>query len=138
MDHPFLWDERYVTKINEIDHQHQEFFQMAAQLDSAHRNGRADSIIDEILDMLVEHMISHFTAEEYLMEQHRFPNLTAHRHEHRMLAQKLANFNLSHKAGRPNIPSSLLAFLQSGMLEHILKADKEYSEFLSARWRVGP
>ncbi len=77
-------------------------------------------------------MISHFAAEEYIMEQRGFPHMTAHRHEHDMLAQKLAKFNLSHKAGRSNIPSFLLAFLQSTMIKHTLTSDKEYGIFLNA------
>lgn len=81
MDHSFRWTEGYSVKIAELDLQHQQLFQIVAQLDSAQREGRSDSIIGGILDKLIEHIISHFTAEEYLMEQHEFPNLAAHRHE---------------------------------------------------------
>ena len=49
-----------------------------------------------------------------------------------MLAQKLAKFNLSCKSGKPNIPSSLLAFLQKAMIEHTLTHDQEYRAFLDA------
>jgi len=50
-----------------------------------------------------------------------------------MLAQKLSQFNLSNLAGRPDIASVVLVFLQTWLRDHILKTDKEYSEFLNAR-----
>ena len=132
MDHPRRWKESYSIKIAEMDHQHKRFFRIAAQLDFAYRRGRADFVVNEILQSLIEHMLDHFAAEEYLMYRHGFPKLIAHRHEHDMLAQKLARFNLSHGAGKSSIPSSLLAFLQSELMLHTLTTDNEYKAFLNA------
>ena len=133
MDKPFRWDHSYSVNIAEMDHQHQRLFRMVAELEHALRTGRADSIIDEVLEKVIQHTISHFAAEEDLMQQHGFPGLAAHRCDHQTLAQQLAAFNLSTLAGRPDIPPALLVFLQSWLRDHILKTDKEYSEFLNAR-----
>jgi len=133
MDQPFRWDHRYSVNIAEMDHQHQRLFRMVAELEHALRTGRADSIIDEVLEKVIQHTISHFAAEEDLMQQHGFPGLAAHRNEHQMLAQKLAQFNLSNMAGRPDIAAAFLDFLQDWLRDHILKTDKEYSEFLNAQ-----
>ncbi len=133
MEQPIRWDYSYSVKIAELDHQHQRLFRAVAELEYAVRMGRADYVIDEVLEKVIEHTIGHFAAEEELMEQHGFPGLAAHRHDHQMLAQKLTKFNLSNMAGRPDVPSALLDFLQEWLREHILKTDKEYSEFLNAR-----
>jgi len=133
MEQTFRWDQSYSVNVAELDHQHQRVFRTVAELNDALRTGRADSIIDDVLEKLIEHTISHFAAEEFLMEQHRFPGLAAHRREHQILAQRLARFNLSNLAGRSGVPSALLVFLQTWLQDHILKTDKEYSDFLNAR-----
>ena len=133
MDQPFRWDQSYSVNIAEMDHQHQRLFRAFAELEYALHTGRADSIIDEVLEKVIQHTISHFAAEEELLQQHGFPGLAAHRSDHQMLAQKLAKFNLSNMAGRPDIPAAFLVFLQTWLRDHILKKDKEYGEFLSAR-----
>jgi len=132
MDQPFRWDHRYSVNIAEMDHQHQRLFRMVAELEHALRTGRADSIIDEVLEKVIQHTISHFAAEEDLMQQHGFPGLAAHRYDHQTLAQQLAALNLSNLAGRPDIPPALLIFLQARLRDHILKTDKESSAFLTA------
>jgi len=122
------------VNLHELDHHHKRLCRTIAQLEEAIKSRRADSIIDEILRGLIEHTIRHFSAEEQAMEQHGFPDLAGHRVEHQKLIQKLTKFNLSNMAGRPNIPESLLSFLQSLWRNHILKSDKEYDEFVHDRW----
>jgi hemerythrin-like metal-binding protein len=133
MDRSFRWDPSARVNLAELDRQHEQLFRMVGELDRALGNGSADVVIDEVLEKLIQYTIHHFAAEESLMQQHGFPGLSAHRYDHQMLAQKLTKFNLSHKAGRPGIPSALLTFLQSWLHNHLLKADKEYNDFLNAR-----
>jgi hemerythrin-like metal-binding protein len=133
MDQTLWWDQSFSVSIAELDHQHQRLFRTVAELNYAVRTGRGDSIINEVLEKVIQHTISHFAAEELLLQQHGYPGLAAHRYEHQMLAQKLTKFHLSNIAGKPDIPSSLLVFLQTWLRDHILKTDKEYSAFLNAR-----
>jgi hemerythrin len=133
MDQSLRWDESCSVNIAELDHQHQRLFRTVDELEYAIREGRADSIVDQVLDKVVLHTIEHFATEEALMEEHAFPGLAEHRFEHSVLTQQLTQFDLSHRAGRPNIPSALLDFLQSWLRNHILKSDKQYSDFLNAR-----
>lgn len=127
------WDQSYSVNIAELDLQHERLFRTVAELESALEKGGADTLINEILEKVVEHTIDHFATEEALMEEHGFPGLAAHCNEHSMLSQKLTQFNLSHMAGRPDVPAALLDFLQTWLREHIVKSDKQYGEFLSAR-----
>ena len=133
MDQTFRWDQECSVNIADLDRQHQELFRTVAELEQALHKGSADSIIDEILEKVIKYTISHFAAEEQLMQQHGFPGLAAHRYDHQLLAQKLTKFNLSHKAGRPGVPATLLSFLKAWLQDHLLKTDKEYSEFLNSR-----
>ncbi len=127
------WDQAYSVNVIELDLQHERFFRTVAELERALAMGSADAIINEILEKVVAHTIDHFATEEALMQEHGFPGLAAHCFEHMVLSQKLTQFNLSSKAGRPDIPAALLDFLQTWLREHILKSDKQYGEFLKAR-----
>lgn len=133
MDQTPWWDQSFSVHIAELDHQHQRLFRTVAKLNHAVRTGSADSIINEVLEKVVQHTISHFAAEELLLQQHGYPDLEAHRDEHRKLAQQLTKFNLSNIAGEPGIPSSFLVFLQTWLRDHILKTDKDYSAFLNSK-----
>ena len=133
MDQALWWDQSFSVNIVQLDYQHQRLFRTVSELNDAVRLGRADSIVNEVLDRVIEHTISHFSAEEFLLEQHRYPDLAAHRYEHKMFAKKLSEFHQSNLAGKTDAPSSLLIFLQLWLRDHVLETDKEYSAFLNAR-----
>ena len=133
MNEPIRWDPSCSVNVAELDQQHQQLFGAVAELEHALRTGRADAIINQLLEKVIEHTITHFATEERLMEECGFPGLDAHRHGHKELSQKLTMFNLSNLAGGPDVPATLLVFLQAWLQEHILKTDKEYSSFLNTR-----
>ena len=70
-----------------------QLFGAVAELEHALRTGRADAIINQLLEKVIEHTITHFATEERLMEECGFPGLDAHRHDHKELSQKLTMFN---------------------------------------------
>lgn len=124
------WDQSYSVNVAELDLQHERLFRTVAELERALAMGSAGTIINGILEKVVSHTIEHFATEEALMQEHGFPGLAAHCHEHNLLAQKLTQFDLSNMVGRPGVPAALLDFLQTWLRAHILKRDKQYSEFL--------
>jgi hemerythrin-like metal-binding protein len=133
MGQSFRWDPSCSVNVTELDQQHQELFRTVAELEHALRTGRADAVINTLLEKVIEHTINHFAAEERLMEECGYPGLDAHRRDHQELSQKLTMFNLSNLAGVPGVPAALLVFLQGWLQDHILKTDKEYSGFLNKR-----
>jgi hemerythrin-like metal-binding protein len=133
MGQSFRWDPSCSVNVAELDRQHQQLFRAVAELEEALRTGRADDIINKLLEKVIEHTIIHFAIEERLMEECGYPGLEAHRRDHQELSQKLTAFNLSNLAGRPGVPAALLVFLQTWLQEHILKTDKEYSNCLNTR-----
>lgn len=133
MDQSFRWDASCSVKVAELDRQHQQLFSTVAELEHALRAGRADDVINQLLEQVIEHTITHFATEERLMEECGFPGLDAHRRDHQELSKKLTSLNLSNLAGGHGVPAALLAFLQAWLQEHILKTDKEYTGFLNTR-----
>lgn len=133
LDQSLWWDQSFSVHVAELDDQHQRLFRAVAELNDAIRTGRADSMVSEVLEKVVQYTISHFATEESFLQQYEFPGLAAHRREHEILVLRITKFNLSYIAGNPDIPSSLLVFLQKWLRDHILTTDKEYSAFLNAR-----
>jgi hemerythrin len=129
----FRWTEKYSVNIAAIDKQHQLFFATINELNEALGTGQGASVINAVLQRLVEHARTHFEAEEKLMTEYDFPGLSTHRAEHERFTKSVAKLLEDHRAGKPGVPVSLLLFLQTWLKEHILVADKAYSSFFSAR-----
>lgn len=129
----FRWTESYRVNIAVLDQQHQQLFDAVNELDQALRKGEGKAALDPVLDKLVEYALVHFAAEESLMQEHEFPGLPTHRTQHEMFRQKIAAYLKEHTAGKPGVPVSLLLFMQGWLKQHVLKTDKQYSAFLTAR-----
>ena len=129
----FRWTEDCSVQIALLDQQHQTLFDTINELDHALRLGAGNASVDAVLQKLVQYTASHFTAEEALMAQHSFPGLSTHQAEHDRFRGKIAQFLEEHRAGKAGVPVSLLFFMQSWLKRHVLKTDKQYSSFLTAR-----
>ena len=128
----FDWNKEHSVNIALLDQQHQE---LVRYLDKLNRDLAAghEIVVETVLGRLVEYTIHHFADEEGLMQRHGFPGLAAHRIEHNALTEKIASFQKEHEAGQPDVLVKLAAYMESWLKDHILKTDKEYSEFLNAK-----
>jgi len=129
----FRWTESHRVNIAVFDQQHQQLFDTANELDQALREREGNAALDPILIRLIDYTLLHFAAEEDLMQQHEFPGYYSHRSQHEEFRQRIANFLVDHKSGKPGVPVSLLFYLQEWMKEHIAKTDKLYTPYLNAR-----
>lgn len=129
----FRWTQEYSVNKAALDRQHQKLFDTVNELHAALRTGIGNVVLDEILEQLEDYAHTHFADEESLMEQHAFPGLSAHRVQHQMFREKMADFLAQHKAGRAGVPVELMLFMQDWLKQHVLKTDKQYSAFLNAR-----
>ena|ERR1035437_11025770 len=59
----FRWTECYRVNIALLDQQHQQMIDTVNELDQALRTGEGKSVVDAVLDKLVEYALVHFTAE---------------------------------------------------------------------------
>jgi hemerythrin-like metal-binding protein len=71
----FRWTECYRVNIALLDQQHQQLIDTVNELDQALRTGEGKSVVDAVLDKLVEYALVYFTAEGRLMQQHDLPGL---------------------------------------------------------------
>ena len=76
------WDESLVLGFDEIDSQHRSIFNSYGRLSEAVQLGKPDEIIEEMVNFYFEYLTVHFSAEEKIMDTHRYPKIDLQRQEH--------------------------------------------------------
>jgi hemerythrin len=129
----FRWTEKYSVNVDFIDKQHQRLFETINQLNEALAHGEGATVVERVLQKLVDYVVDHFSAEEALLAKYKYPATASHHAEHEKFTKAIAKFLEDHRAGKSGVPVSLIMFLQTWLKEHILKNDKAYVEFLTSR-----
>lgn len=123
------WTDKYSVGIKQIDEQHKSLISSVNLLHEAMRQGKGKDVIEDILDFLTNYTIEHFTTEEVLMTNFKYPNLPNHKKEHDDLVKKVKDFIGKIKEGKIVVSSEILQFLSDWLNHHILKVDMNYKQF---------
>jgi hemerythrin len=126
----FPWKDEYSVQLQEIDTQHKRLVQMVNDLQDAMASGQGRAVLGRILDELISYTRTHFAAEERIMQQCGYPDLSQHQEEHRDLATKVSAFRNEFQAGRAAITVQLMQFLKNWLTSHIMGSDQRYSPYL--------
>lgn len=123
----FKWIPEYSLNINAIDAQHRELVDILNRLFLAVADHEGDKVIVGILDALTEYTRTHFSLEERLMEAAEYPDLEAHRLEHKNLIDHLERLRKKHFVEEKPIYFEMLGFLKAWLKDHIQGVDRKYS-----------
>ncbi len=129
----FQWRDSYSVKVTTLDDQHKKLFEPMAELHTAMGQGHGKDVAGDILRRLIEYTVNHFTAEEAMLEKHKYPGLISHRAAHKGLSDKVIAFKKEFDAGRSSITPQLMLFLQEWLRNHIQSVDQKYGDFLNTR-----
>jgi hemerythrin-like metal-binding protein len=129
----FQWNPDYSVGVKAMDDQHRKLFELVDKLSRAMHAGRGTEVVGEVLLSLIDYAKYHFSAEEKLMEKHKYTGLPTHRGEHRYFTEKMQAFQEDCDAGNRGITPELLTFLQKWLKNHIQVVDRRYSRFLNAQ-----
>jgi hemerythrin-like metal-binding protein len=83
------------------------------------------------MDEVIEYVKTHFTAEEKLMEDYKYPDLDNHRRIHVELALKAVEFRKNYKGNSSSGNLRFSQFLIEWLMGHIMGVDKKYGKFLN-------
>jgi hemerythrin len=118
--------------IAEIDAQHRRLFDLLGQLRSWSGKGYEYAATIDTLNELADYTHTHFAVEESLMRMLRYPDITAHIAEHERLKKMLEEYR--HSILKEGSRIHLSEFIQSWLIDHISKVDRQYVDhFLEAR-----
>ena len=129
------WSDEYLTDIEEIDGQHQGFFEAAHRLYDQIRNCEGEHGVEDAVTFLRDYAERHFETEEAFMREHEFPLLEEHAKLHdafleslELLVDELQVFGPSqHLADRA------LDVAQDWLIDHIADEDMQYATHVRRR-----
>ena len=124
------WNNELSVGINSIDEQHKILVNMINALNEAMISGQTKQILAEILDGLAAYTVNHFGYEEDLFAQYGYSQSQAHINEHNSLMEQVKNLQSKMDNGDFMISVEVMIFLKGWLINHILKTDKAYAEFL--------
>jgi hemerythrin len=116
-----------------MDDQHGILMDTMNELRLAVVRGSSREDLASLLNRLIEFTCMHFSNEERLMEQHRFPGLQEHRAEHRRLVVHIQESALRLQHGEAIGMAVLLGSLRTWFIDHIKGLDQQYGPWLNQR-----
>jgi hemerythrin len=126
------WTPELALGVDELDAQHQELFRRAdAFLEGLGTAASAE--VEQLLGFLAEHAGAHFGAEEAWMEGAGYPDLEAHRAEHRRFLADLA----ARADGGGGTPLEVAAWLVRWLHDHLVQADGAAARCIRRQGRDG-
>jgi hemerythrin-like metal-binding protein len=124
------WRNDYEVGIAQIDQEHRYLFGLINECFDGHARGGTAKSLQEILSRLVAYAEVHFQNEERLMQDSAFPGWQAHHALHEKLFDSIFNLNEKRAAGNARADTDTLNFLKRWLLDHILKEDMVFADFL--------
>ena len=123
------WDANLETGHAIVDAQHRAIFKAFNELLDAMNRGKGRDEVHRTLLFLDDYVRKHFSMEESLMKEFRFPEEAAHRALHQEFANRVAELMDLHQRGAA-VTVSVMQAMRSWLLEHIEKSDKRLAKFV--------
>ena len=129
----FEWRDEYSVKVGVIDEQHRHIFQLLNRLHEAVLLEQGRAALGSLLDELIVYLRWHFAAEELLMQAFAFPEALGHELEHEHQLRVLLEFREQFGGGGESMVPTLLEYLGSWLIRHIVTTDRHYCAFFAER-----
>jgi len=130
----YIWIEKYSVGVKEIDRQHQHFFETVN--DVIAMTGQEKVSVEDLLIKITDlnnYAIYHFTTEENLFKHYAYPDAEEHVAAHNTYEEKIDGFMAeTEKEGvdTKKIIIEIAEFAGSWLVNHIMKMDQKYTEFM--------
>lgn len=129
-----VWTEDLSVGVAHVDQEHQELLRLLNDLADAVRSGRGKEVLDPTLAGLIDYTKGHFAREEQMLVANDYPDLAAHRQEHRDLIHKINDIQGRMKRGATqSLSLELLGILVAWLTQHIQETDRRYGVFLNGK-----
>jgi hemerythrin len=134
-----VWEEKYITGITLIDHQHKELFSLTNELFRAcvGRDETLKSAFAEAMSRMVEYVHIHFSAEQELMQRIKYPQYHEHKKQHDALIRDILDAVNEYNYGKKFVPNQFVRTLRDWILSHIALTDKFYATYIADQKKLG-
>ena len=121
------WREGFRTGIEQIDAEHRQLFAMVKRLDAAN--------VKQMMDDVVDYVVTPFTHEEELMERSGYPGLQRHVEMHETLATRVSEFLVGGAGWSEQRVQEFRTFLNKWLVGHILTHDLRFGRWFQEHGR---
>lgn len=117
------WQSAYEIGIPKIDEQHRKLIGFMNKLARVTDDGSDQAVVEEVLLDLIGYVRYHFAEEEQLMAENRYAEIDRHADLHMEFTLKVASMFRQYSEGSGLSALTLLSFLKTYLIEHILRED---------------
>ena len=124
------WREEYSVGIAHIDDDHKKLISLLNNFSIAYDYAMSESFEKEALNELISYTKYHFEREEKMMEDNDYPDLVAHKAQHKVMIEQVEKFVQLYNDKGHDALEEIASFLSDWLINHINGTDKQYSEHL--------
>lgn len=128
------WTAELSVGIDSIDEQHKKLVNMINALNDAMLTNSSHELLGKIFTGLAAYTQKHFAYEENMFAEYGYADSEEHKRQHNELIAQVIELKEKFIANPQRIMSAdLMLFLKRWLTNHIMRTDKEYSEFLISK-----
>jgi len=128
------WTPAYSVGVDAFDREHVRLMEMINALHDGMHTGKAKAALDKVMEELISYTVHHFEHEERELLKHGYPQLRAHKEQHKELRAHVMEFRNRLTLGfNGAVAIEMSRFLRAWLLRHIQDEDREYGRFLNAK-----
>jgi diguanylate cyclase (GGDEF)-like protein/hemerythrin-like metal-binding protein len=116
------WDSGNAT----IDSQHQRLIELANRLLELSLSSESAPVITASLDILIEHVLLHFSDEERILKEVGYPEATTHARIHRSLVEEVMALKTRFDAGSLEATAFFDFLVGKVVMEHLQTSDRRF------------
>jgi len=124
------WNESLTVGVKKFDDHHKHLFDILNKIHKSIKDNNQQDDSVAIIDELFAYSTYHFAAEESLLSERNYFDLSSQEREHEYFILKVLEFKSYLRSGKKINSIDLLWFLGNWLLQHIMVVDKRYSTHL--------
>lgn len=106
------------------------FLVMVNVLYDAMEDGKSKLIQSDIIEKLIGYALSHFTNEERILKNSKYPFINEHKQEHEAFVDKIGQFKKDFNAKNMALSIEMIEFMSRWWINHIKVSDRKYMPYL--------
>jgi len=128
----YKWDSSLETGYLRVDNQHRELVEALNNIIDASKRGKGSQEILKTVAFLTDYTVMHFSTEEMLMEQFKYPEFQFHKNEHDLFKDIVAKLNkkLEHEGPTEELIDYITKLIGKWLMHHIKEVDFQMAVFL--------
>jgi hemerythrin len=125
------WRDSYSVDNRQLDKQHKVLVELINEMFITVRDKKINLSVHSQIEKLIIYTQEHFNYEEKLLEKVGCDFLEHHKEIHKKLLKEAIELKEQIENNPDKISSDLYLFLRNWLIDHILKEDMQYKEYLS-------